>query len=110
MPALYHFTCGHGAAGIRSDNMTVRPMTGLAWFTDLDVPYREALGLTNYLTKCDRTAFTFTVTDPDGVGIVPWTSIRREHPNADLLESAPGVMPMHWFVSRIPVPVKELTG
>ena len=22
----------------------------------------------------------------------------------------PGVMPMHWYVSRTPVPVKELTG
>ena len=105
-PTLYHYTCEHGAERIRADGYLVRTMMGLAWFTDLDVPFREALGLTNRLTKCDRTAVRFQVVDPSG--IIPWHVARRQFPRAaSVLEDAPGVMPAHWFVSQTQVRVQE---
>jgi hypothetical protein len=100
---LFHFTCNERAAMILRDHNTLRPgALGLLWLTDLDVPYREPLGLTSHSLSCDRTQNRFEVTDLDDV--VPWLNLRREL-NRDwvaALESAPGVMPAHWYVSITP--------
>lgn len=109
--ALYHYTCDHGHNLIRG---TVVPADILgryandgphiyAWFTDLAHPNRDALGLTSRILTCDRTRWRYRVTDARD--LIHWTHVRRDHPWSEVLESAPGARPMHWWVSRHPVPV-----
>lgn len=113
---LYHYTCSHGNLAISRDGM-VRPLVSIlnnsaltvptsahfAWFTDLDVPHREALGLTSNILNCDRTEHRFRVTDRSGMA--RWIDIRRLRPDLWHLEDAPGAMPQHWWVATEPVPV-----
>lgn len=104
---LYHYTCGHGARGIRLAGQ-IKPTTiyGTArkavWLTDLDAPYREALGLTSHSLNCDRTAYRFIIDAP--LGAIHWIDARRHLPRAtvEALESAPGAMPMHWWLAPQP--------
>lgn len=116
MNDLFHFTCGHHGDAIARDGY-VRPASDLtekrvpeyahlAWFTDLDVPIRDALGLTRLILACDRTERRFRVLDPTDV--YPWVGSvwRRDGIGLDL-ELADGARPMHWFVSAVPVPVIE---
>ena len=114
---LWHYTCSdHGAPGIEttgevlpgaavSPRLRLLASSHLAWFTDLDVPIRSALGLTQSVTRCDRTARRFRVIDRDLV--VPWVEVRGEWPELWGLELAPGAMPRHWYVSTHAVPVVE---
>jgi hypothetical protein len=120
---LYHYTCEHGRAALGdSDGVVVPPrvhspghldslpvrfgvLAELSWFTDLDVPYREALGLTSTLDgMCDRTRYRYrVVADRD---VERWLRSRwRTVPVLRALEHAPGAMPSHWYVSSHPVPV-----
>lgn len=102
---LWHYTCEHSRSRIGEEGWLQPFASGLVWLTDLDVPVREALGLTSMLLTCDRTTYRYRVLDPS-IG-VPWTKVRRDFPaeHRDELESAPGAMPMHWFVSALPVHV-----
>lgn len=111
---LYHYTCDHAAPDIAASGQ-VRPLSDMtshavppwgyfAWFTDLDVPDRRGLGLTSNVLSCDRTARRFTVTD--ATEVERWVNVRRSHPWAEGLESAPGAMPAHWWLSTEPVPVE----
>lgn len=116
---LWHYTCDHGRAGIgdvgvlRSSadlsaksaavaarDPAMRDLLSWCWLTDLDTPMRDALGLTSHLSKCDRTAHRYQVLD-GRAGIIRWTEARRyfDAELRDELESAPGAMPMHWFVA-----------
>ncbi|MDF9718126.1 hypothetical protein, partial [Nocardioides sp. ChNu-99] len=52
---------------------------------------------------CDRTRHRFRVTDPDA--LTHWIRVRRSHPWALDLETAPGARLMHWWVATVPVPV-----
>lgn len=110
---LYHYTCDHGHALIGEDDVVV-PATHqsgeaigtpgeYAWFTDLSVPIREALGLTSTILACDRTAHRYRVTD--AAGIIPWTAVRRVYRWGLALELAPRARPAHWFVATEPVAV-----
>lgn len=118
--SLYHYTCDHGRQALgdqgdvlsRFDQARHRgsrlPMDQLAlhsWFTDLDRPLEQPLGLTSQILDCDRTAHRYEVTDPADVH--RYIDIRRTlgHPLCAALESAPGAMPMHWYVAVSPVPV-----
>ena len=118
---LFHYTCGdHGKPGIdrdgvirpgsdlvRAADMTVGlPQAMFAWFTDLDAPHREGLGLTDTIAKCDRLAHCYAVDSPK---VMPWMSIRRALPRyfVDALEGTPGAMPRHWFVAAEPIKVSE---
>lgn len=113
---MWHYTCDHGRAALGVRGWVVPahlwaprtdpyPTGQWAWFTDLATPNRDALGLTMNLTKCDRTAYRYRVTDE--AHVVPWMHVRRHVPGAlrDDLESAPGARPRHWWVSVEPVPV-----
>ncbi len=85
-----------------------QPMLGdrsLAWFTDLDVPHREALGLTSLILSCDRTEHRFKVTQ--AVDVRWWPRFARElgPREREPLESAAGAMPGHWYVADVSVPV-----
>lgn len=131
MTDLYHWTCGHGLDGLGlvgsvtppslrfegfAERLTeldpvIGPVAGgLAWFTDLGTPNRAALGLTMRRTMCDRTRYRYRVTD-DG-DVERWVTIRRTLPTSYVaaLEEAPGARPMHWWVSRVPVPVVYESG
>lgn len=109
---LYHYCCRHSANEILK-TMTVLPNKGMmlkvGWFTDLDYPDRDALGLTSHMLDCDRASFRFTVTQHDLV--VRWGQVRSHAPRAvvDALELAPGAYPAHWFVSPHPVAVQDFT-
>ncbi len=112
-PTLYHYTCDHGREGLGdTGHVRVNPESiwGYAWFTDLEVPYREGLGLTSGILTCDRTAHRFRVTCADDIR--PWVEVRREWLKQPLgwgvllyLESC-DAMPMHWWVSTTEVPVE----
>ena len=105
---MYHYTCvDHGKPGIDKDGVVKpHPTIGLAWFTDLDVPHVSSLGLTDHLLDCDRTKVRYEV-DPEDV--TPWMDVRRTAALPSVLrvglESCPGAMPRHWFVSTSPVAV-----
>lgn len=111
---LYHFTCAHRAPMIREDGY-VRPGNELsksfqvpwacfAWYTDMAVPARGALGLTNYFSRCDRTAYRFTVTG-NLAPIKPWLKVRHHHDWALSVEATPGARPAHWYVCAFPIQV-----
>lgn len=126
MSELYHYTCQHGREGIGDRGTLILPsevkkshlrnrlygpyaeLDGLIWMTDLDSPVRSGLGLTRVITSCDRTEHRYRVVDQRSV--VRYVAMRRSlNPLlARLLESAPGAMPMHWWVSAEPVPVEYM--
>lgn len=122
MTALWHYTCEHGHRDLLADPY-VRPVGAIpgvdaasladlpadlarfGWFTDLDVPMVDVLGLTRRTIACDRTQYRFRATAAGDV--TPWTAVRRA---VDVkvrrsLEGAHGAMPRHWYVSERPVPV-----
>lgn len=106
MTQLYHYTCAdHGEPGIRASGVIRPGLDELVWLTDLAEPIRDALGLTQHVTRCDRMAYRFAVQD-NGYTL-PWHRARLALPRVyvDELEAAPGVMPMHWWVSGRPVRV-----
>ena len=121
---LFHYTCACGHEALLDDPV-VRPARDLvapgkltrlssevyaatmfAWFTDLAEPLAEALGLTNHTIPCVRTRHRWLVISAVPRP-VPYTSVRRQLPTwtREQLESAPGAMPRHWFVSRALMPV-----
>lgn len=120
MSPLYHYTCSCSLDGIRRDGFLrpyphplmrryplpgAEPIAGLVWLTDLEVAWREALGLTSKVVKCDRTEHRFQAADESTA--VPWIKFRRRVHAAvrAALEEAEGALPAHWFVSTVPVPV-----
>jgi hypothetical protein len=122
-PTLYHYTCGHGRDAIGDTGLVVpirisTPhaaatmdagdhawMADVAWFTDLPVVDRDALGLTSATIDCDRGEYRFRVLDASLCTkyTEAWRSIpRRDHL---ALSRAIGARPAHWFIARQPVPV-----
>ena len=110
---LYHFTCrDHGMPGIlRDGELRLQPRTRraqlaglphLIWMTDLDSAPREVLGLSSNTLTCDRMEVRFIIPRPRHVH--RWIDVRGGvHPLVrEQLESAPGVMPMHWYVTTEP--------
>lgn len=118
----WHFTCNHGHAGIVKTGRllpttslvdasavarmaaTQRRVAELVWLTDLADPVRDALGLTSHEIACDRTQHRWRAVN---YRPIRYTTIRRDLPQPVRagLESAPGVLPMHWWVAYTPVPV-----
>lgn len=115
---LYHYTCReHGEPGITHDQKLLphkQPLLGrhLVWLTDLDTPHPWALGLTNYLLCCDRTQVRVTVHPwvcKDICGVHAWWHYRRTiHPVLREAVEQTG-MPMHWWVTELPVPIDTIT-
>ena len=130
--SLYHYTCSHSALRIREQGW-IKPacllphrsydslplsyraiaiaVGSMCWLTDLAPPtYRDALGLSSLILKCDRTESCFEV-EPDWEGTRWWMRVRKQYPQLRELEEADGAMPMHWFVSDRPVLVRrEITS
>lgn len=119
MTSYWHYTCAHSVEGIRDAGMVLPghklpgasprligiPWAAYAWFTDLEVPIRDALGLTQDLLVCDRAEYRFRAIE--GARLIAWVTIRRNYPWSVFLEAAPGARPAHWYVSVDPVPVVE---
>lgn len=114
---LYHYTCSHGRRAIGDigevlppvllrPDLSFPPFGILAWFTDLTIPDRGALGLTSTLTRCDRTRYRYRVT-ADPSSLRPWVAVRHLFPSllVDMLEETPAD-PARWWVSDLPVPVR----
>lgn len=114
---LWHYACKHTRQAIGDEGVLVPmrallgpdmevPWTGeLVWLTDLSVPIRDALGLTQTITKCDRTEYRYRVTDTSHV--LPWIEVRKALPRGDIhmLEDDPGARPRHWYVTTVGTPV-----
>lgn len=102
---LWHYTCNHHRAQLGWNAALMPGLDGFVWLTDLDHPHAAALGLTRVVLTCDRTAHRYRVTG--AVPARPWTEVRREvNPvRVQALESAPGVLPRHWWVAETLVPV-----
>ena len=106
---LFHYTCDHGAEGIRRSGV-LRPNPQallprpLVWLTDLAEPHRDALGLTSLILSCDRTAHRFRV---DTTAAMWWPHYARTVPPwaREALDGEPGAMPAHWWVVDVPVPI-----
>jgi hypothetical protein len=121
MAELYHYTCAHSVKEIREAGELEphgHPLLAgmkLVWLTDLDAPNIEALGLTSQILRCRRTEFRAVVEAGETVEHWP-TFVRalrkvggdRMLRNIGDLESTPGVLPMHWWVSLWPVKVTSL--
>lgn len=101
---LFHYTCEHGYRSMGDGIVTLRVKgaSGLIWATDLDVPFRDALGLTSNILNCDRTQHRYLIADAERFR--PWHEYAHDKPSwfRDPLEQAPGAMPMHWWVSERP--------
>lgn len=128
---LWHYTCGCGHKALSRDPV-VRPLSELvapyrlaqwaiehpltidllplAWYTDLDFPNADALGLTMRTIPCDRTRYRYRVrVEPGRVTHRPVPYLIARHTMsryvAAQLENAPGAMPEHWWIAREPIPV-----
>lgn len=109
LPVAYHYTCDHNITQIRRTGILIpnrhlwlpKP---LVWLTDLDVPIREALGLTSTILKCDRTKNRVECQPTTAVW---WPHYARSLPAETryMFEAAPGAAPVHWWVSDQPVPL-----
>jgi hypothetical protein len=109
---LFHYTCADGARGIDRDGVLAphaHPWIGvpLVWLTDLDTPWRDALGLTSHDLTCDRTAVRYEVAD--GSSCIRWATWARANldpaTRRTIEYDAPGLRPGHWWVCPGPVPV-----
>lgn len=110
MSTLYHYTNAESAEKITAAGFVVPGKdiglhAPLSWFTDLDVPHKNALSLTSNILPYDRTTHRFRVTDDEWVK--PWVGIRKLMPAKYVrhIESTPGVLIVHWWVAARPVPV-----
>jgi hypothetical protein len=98
-PTLYHYTCDDGRRGIGDEGLLRPHSHNVVWLTDLDAPIREALGLTSYHLKCDRTKHRYRATDTSTC--VRWVDYEHRSRSIEI----EGTRPMHWWVSPEPVPV-----
>lgn len=105
---LYHFTCDHGAEGIQRDGL-VRPFANpwlgqVAWFTDLEEPTADDIGLTSTFLSCDRLTHRFQVEST-----VPhrWLgSVEQACTPFDLQRDLHRYgKPQHWWIAREAVPI-----
>lgn len=102
-PTLWHYTCDHGLLKIGARGWLKPGADSWLWLTDLDVPHRDALGLSSVLIECDRTAHRYRV-EP-GHDAHPF--VRMQHAfdpvRWQALLDVPGGLVRHWYVSAVPV-------
>jgi len=118
---LFHYTCGHGRKGLGelglvtpvaqltpeavvdpAENAVLWWLQHRVWFTDMETPNRNALGLTQNYSRCDRTRWRYRLTvKPEETGLKPWVDVRRDVSPyiRELLEHSPGARPRHWWVA-----------
>ena len=109
---LYHFTCGHGHAGIEKTH-ALRPnihpfMRGLGpllWLTDLaDPPTPESMGLQSTWIACNRMAHRYIV---QCKAAIHWRDIRERAPKDIVADLESFGQPERWWIVRRPVLASE---
>lgn len=96
---LWHYTCEHGRLGIGTRGYLRPGADGFVWLTDLDAPYRDALGLSSVLIACDRTRHRYRIAD--GADVIPFTDARHtlDPVRWHALVNIPGGMVRHWYIT-----------
>lgn len=103
---LYHYCCRHSARLIVKSGL-LKPlaqpmMSGLpaVWATDMEIPDRDALGLTMFMVKCDRTEERFRVHPDDESLFTHWpvSPLRALVRNIEAFEHEP-LDPVRWWIS-----------
>lgn len=121
---FWHYTCDHGRNAIGDHGYVVGISThtpqaarvlveqgwpavwaDLTWFTDLDVPFRDALGLTSTSIRCDRTRHRYRVTDVFPLRRWLGSQVRRELDPRMVDELERHGLAAHWWIATQPVPV-----
>lgn len=108
---IWHYTCDHGAPGIRRDGIVkpnAHPMLGglpISWWTDLGPEHRHDIGLTSDMLTCDRMAHRFQVKDPAALDWWPHLARHLRVPRHLRDQFEGGRLPAHWWVSLKPVEV-----
>jgi len=115
---LWHYTCKHAAARIRRKGIVLPGrllvpenayMWPVSWWTTMDEPDREALGLTSIALSCDRTEYRFQ--PRKGELVVPYLSVADDPRLAASLIPARLITalgdPEVWWVSFYAVRVIE---
>jgi hypothetical protein len=110
--ALYHWTCSHGARGIRTDGL-IKPAQWplrLVWLTTERRPragLRQALGLTSNLLSCDRMTALFRVDDTKKCQ--RWLDTAdADTAYGQMLAGAPGADPSLWWVCAASLPARQV--
>lgn len=109
---LYHFCCSHSKRKIGTYNcllipQCVHPLLGcnVTWLTTESEPDRQKTGLGNNtgLTRCDRMAFRYMVTDVSACR--PWlTSIERAAARPNVIRDLESFGdPEHWWITERPI-------
>lgn len=108
---IYYYTCRHGVEQLGTATLPLPYVTpddsGYVWMTNLEYLIPEVMGWPKFDdTGCERTErYRALETDVDGV---MWWMDARKHLGDHItfpLELREGVMPVHWFVSAVPVKV-----
>jgi hypothetical protein len=108
---LYHFTCvDHGHPGILGSGFIRPQASGISWFTDLEAPHPEALGMMRVMLNCNRMGVRYRIEDTTEIAPYLEFRLRMERESESeiaryllALEQSPGALPRHWFVSANPV-------
>ena len=105
MTTLYHYTCSHGAAGIKQlgavyPNWHPWLDVPLAWFTNSPTPDPIALGLTSDTLDCDRTQYRFRALEVGS--LVPWlgSTVQAAAPLQVQVGLQSLGQPSLWWISR----------
>lgn len=105
---LWHWTCDHGAEGIRRDGLVWpnrQSFLSIAWFTThgkRNERTRLACGLTSHTLGCDRMDNRFRAAE--GAFLIRWLDADPAQKWRDLLHT-PGTDPASWWISFSEVPV-----
>jgi hypothetical protein len=109
--SLYHWTCAHGARGIRATGL-IKPADWplrLIWLTTERRPragLKQALGLTSNLLSCDRMTALFRVDDTEKC--LRWLdTAHADTKYGQMLAEAPGADPSLWWVCSAPLPSRQ---
>jgi hypothetical protein len=111
---LYHYTCGHGFAGLGRGGVlrpNPQPFLGgarLVWFTDMVAPDVYGLGLTSETLSCERTEYRYVIADPlEASAVTPWRIWQAAHRiRPDVVARLEFErMPGRWWVADHAVPV-----
>jgi hypothetical protein len=112
LDVLYHFTCDHGyrsildTGEIRPNRSPIMPVP-IAWFTDLEEPTADEVGLTSAHLTCNRLAHRLMVA-ADHPALVRWldSGVHATLPmrTRQMLHFG-AALPDHWWIALRAVPL-----
>lgn len=104
---LYHYTCSHGRdaigeMGVLIPNRHPFLKRSFVWLTDMEVPDRDALGLTSTILSCDRLEYSYEVIEESIKQCMPFSRFKKLS-NTVVEDLARYAQPSHWWVSTRPI-------